>query len=785
MALKYLANHNEPTNTILLKGFVKALIACCFFFVVLFAISSYIRFSTDSLDSSERIKTSVINTATIAYDSSGSVRVKAENEHDLAFSLGLIHSENSNWQLFINQQIACGKLSRYFGNQWLQTDAIITAFEIDKKATAIFQELNPQHQNILQAYASGVNTYFKHNQRSLDIRFAKHDLTPTIWQAHTPISLWLLALIIDNPAISQDALIVALGLNLPKDQKEALFQALPSTNVVDAPNLANTDSLFTQLLSLQKYWLDLSIKTGLKSMDVGNFTIAHTGNDNSSIISSRSEPIDGFTDHLAIEIDLSGTQITAMSQIGSPLFWMKSIHNTDQKWSIDRSGDGFHSLNILSVDTESSKRIKPKAVILDIANVDPELREFYFLDNQHFVFTEPVAPPKVGSTALILADRLSQNRLSQTYSSLLDMSFNEDISSISAIPFYEITTIDETQNISFIEEREITQDLNNGLVNLSSAGLPSSSNRSQNTSLTGFLISHGSMLIKNNQRYFKGWRNDPFSLEFLQTELLVEQQLSPQKLMALMGTTYSSFAAKTLIDIGPILANNSTSQDIGIASAYFENWNYLFDENAAAATIFEYFYQKLIENVYSDELSPEIFEQLKQQNTLLPVLALFTLNNSLGFFDNIETSAIETKEEIVVESLKQAMISVRREFGNQTEDWRWENYLARKTPIENNLNEKLSQTYQDLMILPVNNDMPIFDQGHWSTPSRLSFIKAYSTQNGHVLSNKTQMLLSAKSAYFKGIKTKYGSIKENSIPSKWTEINNNAIIRTVNLLPKN
>lgn len=765
-----------------MKGFVKALLACCFFFIVLFAISSYIRFSAERLNPSERIKTSVFNDTAISFDSTGSISIDASTESDLAFIIGFAHAKTHNWQLFVNQQIAAGKVSAYFGANWYQTDALIKALEVETKAKSIFSFLSEENQALLKAYSSGINTYYARNQRSLDIRFAKHDLIPTKWEAYTPISLWLLELVVDNPAINQDALIVALGLELDLNQKELLFSALPNTKVVDLSAHSSNKNLLDQILLFHSYWVDLSIKLGLKSMDVGNFSIAHTDVDNSSgIISTRSEPDNGFKKYLVSEINLKEQHLAVLNQVGSPIFWMKSNKKTFEKYSIDRSGDGLHSLNLLAVDADTREKIQPKAIHLNFDDKDLKLFEFHFFDKNHFIFSDKKDWDKPTSTALVLAENATLKDLSTTYNTLLEMSFTNKYTHDVGISFYEIMGIDEDQLINYTKKNENILEQDNGLLNLTS----SNTNAISSNKMEGFMISNGAMIVKNEQSYFNGWQNDPFTIEYLQTELLVDKKQTTDKLSKLLTNSYSSFAAKTLIDIEPLLISNSnTNEDIKVASAYFDNWNYLFDENAAAATIFEYFYQKLIENIFSDEISPELFEMLKQQSTLLPVLTLFTLNNSFSFFDNKQTTTKETKDEVILESLNQAMLSVRREFGNQTEDWRWENYLARKTPNKNDSQTTSITTYHDLMLLPVNNTSPVFSKGHWSTPNRVIMVKNYQTQNMQVLRNATLLMLNDTESIFRGISTEYPFMSKQNDWLNIAKLNNKATAIRITLTPE-
>jgi acyl-homoserine lactone acylase PvdQ len=238
--------------------------------------------------------------------------------------------------------------------------------------------------------------------------------------------------------------------------------------------------------------------------------------------------------------------------------------------------------------------------------------------------------------------------------------------------------------------------------------------RAFNVNTEGFIISNSDLIISNNERYFNHWQTDPFSLEYIQTELMLSKNADSSMVLNQNTNAYSPFASKIIQEIlSPTVYENSTSSTELIIE-YFENWNYIFDSNSSAATLFEYFYQSLLKNVFLDDIGDAYFKEFRNLHGLHSVLLLYCLSNNSAVFDDKTTSIRETKEEQIQRALEQALMAVKRQFGTETEEWRWENYLLLSQNYSN-LKGIHASTKSDL----IRNDEFIPNYGHWSSLLKL------------------------------------------------------------------
>ena len=95
----------------------------------------------------------------IERDGHGIPHIVAANEHDATFALGYTHAQDRLWQMEINRRIAAGRLAEAFGEGALDTDKFLRTIGIARTAQSVYQNLDAEHRDLLDAYAAGVNAY--------------------------------------------------------------------------------------------------------------------------------------------------------------------------------------------------------------------------------------------------------------------------------------------------------------------------------------------------------------------------------------------------------------------------------------------------------------------------------------------------------------------------------------------------------------------------------------------------------------------------------------------------
>jgi penicillin amidase len=114
------------------------------------------------------------------------------------------------------------------------------------------------------------------------------------------------------------------------------------------------------------------------------------------------------------------------------------------------------------------------------------------------------------------------------------------------------------------------------------------------------------------------------------------------------------------------------SGELKRAVEYLRNWNFVFSEDDIATAIFQQMFVRLLQNIYLDEMGEELLHDFViLGNIPIRVTNRLLLEGDSPWFDNISTSVVETKSDIIRTSLIEALEALRSRFGNDTRNWRW------------------------------------------------------------------------------------------------------------------
>ncbi|HXJ01041.1 MAG TPA: penicillin acylase family protein [Micropepsaceae bacterium] len=107
--------------------------------------------------------------------------VVAASLPDAAFALGYAHAQDRLWQMETARRFIQGRLAELFGASAVNTDTMMRAMNLYGAAREAVTHLSPQAQQVLQAYAGGVNAYLKTHGGPLPIEFTLAGDTPEPW----------------------------------------------------------------------------------------------------------------------------------------------------------------------------------------------------------------------------------------------------------------------------------------------------------------------------------------------------------------------------------------------------------------------------------------------------------------------------------------------------------------------------------------------------------------------------------------------------------------------------
>lgn len=191
----------------------------------------------------------------IVRDRWGVPHIFAGTDHDAFFGLGYVHAQDRLWQMEMNRRIGAGRLSEILGEATLAIDKFQRTMGYYRAVQDDFAALSPASQQILQAYADGVNQWLAEGH-TLPPEFLLLGVKPDPWTPYdslvwTKMMSWDLGGDYDLELL-RARLVQALGPeragqllpDYPPDGANILGRAAPGTEIASAITAPLADALF-------------------------------------------------------------------------------------------------------------------------------------------------------------------------------------------------------------------------------------------------------------------------------------------------------------------------------------------------------------------------------------------------------------------------------------------------------------------------------------------------------------------------------------------------------------
>ena len=102
-------------------------------------------------------------------DELGVPHIYGENDEDLMFAVGYVHSQDRLWQMELSRRAGEGRLSEAFGTFTLNFDRMLRTLGFTRLAERLEKNLHPDSRRLLTAYARGVNFFLSSHKGKLPI----------------------------------------------------------------------------------------------------------------------------------------------------------------------------------------------------------------------------------------------------------------------------------------------------------------------------------------------------------------------------------------------------------------------------------------------------------------------------------------------------------------------------------------------------------------------------------------------------------------------------------------
>ena len=163
----------------------------------------------------------------IERDPTGIPTIKAHNQHDLLFALGVVHAQDRLWQLETHRRIGSGRLAEAFGEAALESDKFLRALGVRRAAAAQWARLKSDSRNAVQAYTDGINAVIATQLRARPPEMLILGVQPEPWDPVDTLA-WSIMMAYDLGANwSGELLRLRLALRMPVERINELLLPYP------------------------------------------------------------------------------------------------------------------------------------------------------------------------------------------------------------------------------------------------------------------------------------------------------------------------------------------------------------------------------------------------------------------------------------------------------------------------------------------------------------------------------------------------------------------------------
>lgn len=685
-----------------MRTLVRVLLILLVIFIGIFSLGYYWTFvrPIPALDAKYEIN-QLSDSVSIYWDSYHVPHIEAKNERDLYYSIGFIHAQERLWQMTIVQLAAEGRFSEFFGEKVLAYDSYQRALGFWRMAKKIELTLSDREKQDLQAYSDGVNDWATKHSKALPIEFSLVNMEPIPW---TPThSIALIRLLAWDLNVSWWSELAYARLATQLDS--ANFSAIVPTW---------TDSQPTSI-SFQEWKKTGQLMGGLldKEFDVRKLTGStgsHIGSNAWVIDGSKTStgfPLLAGDPHLGLNIpgkwfeihaSLNGRELSGATHPGAPIvvigqndFFAWSFTNImadDTDFYLEKRNPADRGQYLKSI--EDGKLVYANfeydRSYIKQQNGDEVVSEVKMTQNG-VVISDFITGSKLPDS-LLISMRWTGHELSDEFNMMLQLNWAQSFDEVKqlvpqfSVPGQNMIYADKTGNIALFSMAKLPIRTRNPLIladgwikeNQWKSWIPQQEMPKVINPEKGWIANANNKLVANPYPHYIGTFYEPDSrINQIEKVLTSKKVLTESDFEQLQSDVFSHHAQEISGLILPILENHLNDEDLKIAHTYLTNWDFKFTKSATAASIFDVFFTKLVKNTLADEMDETTFTHLTWLENIPVRIMKPLLESNSALFDVKGTDMLETKEEMVIQTMKESIAFLRTKFGDETYNWRWEN----------------------------------------------------------------------------------------------------------------
>ena len=662
-------------------------------------------------------------TVNIYRDEMGVPHIFAANAADMFFAQGYVHAQDRFWQMEFWRHQGQGRLSEMLGEETVEIDRFLRNVGFNRAAEnhiAHYRENFPEYMEILEAYTDGVNAYIEENRDKLSFNMTLLNLVQGPWEIEPwePIDSvsWGVAMAWDlkgSGGIFSEQDMVLLYSELGEDVTRELLPFYPyDKRPVIAPSeylvndfAQNGNEPAFEFQTGAVDWSKINVDF-IGQPPPWQSSAADIGNIGSNSWVIRGEKTDTGLPYLADDPHLGiqlpsiwyevglhspGWDVTGFSFAGVP--GVVIGHNDRIAWGFTNVGGDVQDLYIEKINPSNPLQYEFEGEWLDMEVIEEVIKikgaedEILEVRQTHH---GPILNEVADGFEDVLALKWTAYEPSHTFLSLIQLNQAQNYEE-----FYEAVRLFDvpSQNVIYADVEGNIAYQTPGLfpVRPSADGLSPVPGWTGEHEWEGWIPYEelpsllnpepGYIVTANNSvndedyphqisLYFADGDRSQRIVDRLEKTLDQGSTFSIEDIAEIQFDSYSVLA-ETYV---PLLTGlSSADPDVQAAIERMRGWDYQETRDSVPAALFEIFFMELSEATLADEVgaADEFFPwNSNPQRVFFHDLAD---KPEARWWDNIHTSQVETREDILLLAVQEAVDYLTEHLGEDFNDWKWGN----------------------------------------------------------------------------------------------------------------
>jgi penicillin G amidase len=657
-------------------------------------------------------------------DEFGIPHIFAGNEEDLFFAQGYITAQDRFWQMEFWRHIGQGRLSEIAGDATIESDKFIRTMGWNRMAQATtdyYAKDEPQFMAIMEAYSAGVNAYLDENRDNLSLHFEILGLVNDPWEIEpwTPLDTVSWGVVMsDNLSGNWSEEIARADLNqeLGRATVELIWPGYPLDG---RPVIAPTDQQHNALNEEEQEESDPEDRETTKDEAGFNWSAVNTaiighvpapmfGLGDGPLLGSNNWVISGeFTEsglpllandpHLGVQMPSIwyevGLHAPEWDVVGFSFAGVPGVilgHNDKIAWGVTNTGPDVQDLYIEKINPSNAHQYEYEGQWQDMEIIEEVIKVNGGEDVALAVRSTrhgPIISDIQDDATDVLAFRWTHQEPSRILQSVVFLNKAQNYDDFrEALRFWDVPA----QNFVYADvEGNIAYQMP-GLIPIRNGGsgevpvpgwidryewedwvpyeeMPALFNPEQ-----GYIVTANNAVVDEEYPHFisEDWSSGDRSRRI--DEMIAGKIANGEKItaagIAQMQFDNKSLPAETYI---PLLAGlSSDDSQVQAAIERLRGWDKQEKQDSVPTTIFEIFFMNLINNVLVDDIGAENLEKIPGSAKLIFMHELAGQPNA-RWWDDVGTSGKETREEILLQSLAEAITWLEENEGSNMNAWEW------------------------------------------------------------------------------------------------------------------